>query len=92
MITMTEVFKRLDGLFCDPEGNPCFSGSDGDRAEYKKIRDEALSCVISKEALIDELEDIISETHDYDVRDWHYASNIVDYLQDRGYIGEITND
>ena len=39
-----ELLEMVEALFCDPEGNPCFEGSDGDKTYFlntlKKARGE----------------------------------------------------
>lgn len=41
---------------------------------------------VGVEALKDKIEEIISDTHDVDVKDHHYAKNIVDYLVSQGHL------
>lgn len=41
--------NTIQALFCDPEGNPCFAGSDGDRliiAEALAATDDLSGCVL----------------------------------------------
>ena len=42
--------------------------------------------MIDLDILRDDIENIISETHDIDVQDKHYAHNIVEYLLENDYL------
>ncbi len=43
---MLEALKSLQAILCNPEGDPCFAGSDGDRA----VAREAFAAIARAEA------------------------------------------